>query len=284
MRTSLPYIAISLILTIICTSCNYAPCRIDGNGRTAILGAFGEETTLLKKQMMNQRQYQIEDVKFFTGRLENQPVVLAETGIGKVNAAMTTTVVITKFEPDEVIFTGIAGAINPELRPGDIVIAEKIAQHDRGLVTDAGFETQATTNPAGVINPLFFTADRHLLGAVEAAAKEINLSQLETTEGLVKPKIITGVVVTGDSFIASEQFGRRLREKLGADAVEMEGAAVAQVCYQQNVPFIVIRSISDRADKTAVADMQKFQSIAAENSARLVAETVRQLALENSVH
>jgi adenosylhomocysteine nucleosidase len=283
-RTSLPLIPVCLVI-ILATSCNYTCPRIAVEGRTAILGAFDEETALLKARMTNRQEHSIEGIKFYTGRLESRQVVLAETGIGKVNAAMVTTLLLENFGPDEVIFSGIAGSTNPELSPGDIVIAEKVACHDYGYIGAAGFETRTTTNPVdNTSNPLFFTADRHLLDVAKTAAEDINLSQLETTEGLVQPRITAGIVVTGDSFIASEEFSQQLRESLSADAVEMEGAAVAQVCYQQNVPFIIIRSISDSADESALADMQKFQGIAAGNSAKLVVEIVRQLALEHSVH
>lgn len=267
------FTVVLLVLTTGC-SCNSRPVPIC---KTAVLGAFADETALLKQQLSNRKGHCFEGISFFTGKLNNRPTVLANTGIGKVNAAMTTTLVITNFEPDELIFTGIAGAINPELRPGDIVIAEKITHHDYGLTTDAGFETQATINPAGVTNPLFFAADRQLLNQAIAASRKISLNQIETTEGLLQPKVITGVVVTGDSFIASQKFAKRLRESLGADAVEMEGAAVAQVCYQQNIPCIVIRSISDNANETAVVDVERFMGSAAGNSATLVAEMVRQL-------
>jgi adenosylhomocysteine nucleosidase len=282
-RTSSLLIPVCLIV-ILAASCNYTLPWIDGEGRTAILGAFCEETALLKEQMTNRQEHFIEGIKFYTGRLRGRRVVLAETGIGKGNAAMVTTLLLEHFRPDEIIFSGIAGSINPNLLPGDIVIAGRVAYHDYGYVGITGFETRATTNPIdNTTNPLFFTADRHLLSVAETVAEDINLSQLETTEGLVRPKIITGIVVTGDSFIASEQFGRQLRENLDADAVEMEGAAVAQVCYQQNIPFIVIRSISDNADEAAVADMQRFQSTAAGNSAKFVVEILQQLTLKHSV-
>jgi adenosylhomocysteine nucleosidase len=278
MKNFLLFFAVVLLVLIVGCSCNSSPEPIC---KTAILGAFADETALLEQQLSIRKEYHFEGISFFTGKLNNRLVVLTNTGIGKVNAAMTTTLVITKFEPDEVIFTGIAGAINPELRPGDIVIAEKIAQHDYGLTTDAGFETQATTNQAGVPNPLFFAADKQLLDEAIEASRKISLNRIETAEGLLQPKIITGVVVTGDSFIASEKFGKRLRRSLGADAVEMEGAAVAQVCYQQNIPCIVIRSISDKANETAVVDVERFMAVAAGNSAKLVAEMVRQLGESN---
>jgi adenosylhomocysteine nucleosidase len=281
MKNFLLCFAVALLVLTVGCSCNSRPEPIC---KTAILGAFADETALLKQQLSNRKDYRFEGISFFTGKLNNRPVVLANTGIGKVNAAMTTTVVITKFEPEEVIFTGIAGAINPELRPGDIVIAEKIAQHDYGLVTDTGFEIQATQNPAGVPNPLFFAADKQLLDQAIEASRKISLNQIETTEGLLQPKIITGVIVTGDSFIASQKRSKQLRENLGADAVEMEGAAVAQVCCQQNIPCIVIRSISDKANETAVADVEWFTAVAAENSATLVAEMVKQFSQNNQTN
>jgi adenosylhomocysteine nucleosidase len=283
MRTCFWCLAACLTFITFGASCTERCRWSDKQGRTAILGALDEETVLLHTQLTDERQWNIEGVEFFTGSLHGRKVVLGRTGIGKVNAAMTTILVIEHFKPDEVIFSGIAGAINPELRPGDIVIAEKVAEHDYGLVSDAGFETQATINPAdNVHNPLFFIADQKLLDAAKSAAKHISVSQLRTTKGLVQPKITTGVVVTGDCFVASEAFGRRLRDRLGADAVEMEGAAVAQVCYQQKVPCLVIRSISDNADKTAAADLEKFLDTAAGNSAALVAEMVRLLGRTDS--
>lgn len=278
MRPCLWCVTACLTFIIFGASCTDSCRWPDKQGKTAVLGAIDEEIALLRKQLTGQRQCNIEGVKFFTGTLHGRKVVLGQTGVGKVNAAMTTTLLIEHFRPDEVIFSGIAGSINPEFRPGDIVIAEKIAQHDYGFVSDTGFETRATIDPIdNVPNPLFFAADKRLLGVASAAGERVSLSQLETTKGLVQPKIAAAVVVTGDCFVASEAFSRQLHNRLGADAVEMEGAAVAQICYQQKVPCLVIRSISDSADQSAVADLNRFLDAAARNSAALVAETVRLL-------
>ena len=242
---------------------------------TAILGAFEREVTLLEDQVVERRAEQIEQIRFVTGKLSGRPVVVAWTGVGKVNAAMTTTLLIEHFDPERIIFTGIAGAVNPELRPGDIVIAERTAHHDMGTVWPEGlFQKGVKSRLDGIENPIFFPADAKLVSCAQRAAERIAMTRIETAEGQRTPRIIKGVVVTGDAFIASAQKCAELRKKLNADAVEMEGAAVAQICYQREIPHVVIRSISDNADEGAVFDKQMFYILAAKNSADLVAEMV----------
>lgn len=242
---------------------------------TALLGAFEREIIMLEDQLEVSQERRIEGMRFVSGKLNSRRVVVAWTGIGKVNAAMTTTLLIEHFRPNEVIFSGIAGGINPQLEPGDIVIAAETAQHDMGVLTAESFYHRGAMNPLnGWRNPVFLPADKRLLELAERAAKQVNFETIKTIEGERKPKIIKGIVVTGDVFVASPQKCEELRRKLEADAVEMEGAAVAQICYQQGVPHIVIRSISDKADDKAIEDLQTFQQMAAKNSARLIVEMV----------
>lgn len=263
---------ISIIL--LCSSCTLFPV-LDSDPITAILGAFDEEVTILQKQLTGIQEQEIEGISFVTGRLRGKRVVIAWTGIGKVNAAMTTTLLIEHFRPNEVVFTGIAGGINPDLQPGDIVIAAKTAQHDLCIITPDGIENFGVHNPANQKrNPVFFQADERLVKLAELSAKQVAPEKIKTSAGQRAPEIIKGVVVTGDAFIASAEKCTELRDRLGADAVEMEGAAVAQICYQRNVPCIVIRSISDKANEKAVEDVEKFYKMAARNSASLVVEMV----------
>ena len=197
---------------------------------------------------------------------------------------MTTTLLIEHFKPRHVIFTGIAGAVNPELRPGDIVVAKKTAHHDMGTVWPEGLFFKGVKNRFdGLENPVFFPADKRLLDIAQRAANQIQLASIETATGQKPPKIITGVVVTGDVFVASADKCAELRKRLDADAVEMEGAAVAQMCYQRRIGCLVIRSISDNADEGAVFDKQTFYLLAAKNSAGLVAEIVGLLGSEASI-
>jgi adenosylhomocysteine nucleosidase len=271
-----------LLAFILCSSCNFVTHSSSEKVRTAILGAFDEEIVLLKEQLKETREHNFEGITFYTGVLGERNIVVAEAGVGKVNAAMTVTLLIEHFRPNEVIFTGIAGSTNPEILPGDIVIGEKSAQHDRGQAAPGGFEILGTIDPQNKSrNPVFFPADEKLLQAAVAASETVQLGQIDTQNGSRRPKTVKGVIVTGDCFVASDVFRSMLREKFNADAVEMEGAAVAQICYQQQVPCIVIRSISDNADERAAADVEKFYKIAAKNSAALVAEMVNCLAAES---
>jgi adenosylhomocysteine nucleosidase len=270
-----------LFAVILCSSCNTH--SSSEKVRTAILGAFDEEIKLLKGKLKGPRECNFEGITFYTGVLGDRNVVVAEAGMGKVNASMTATLLIEHFRPDEVIFTGIAGSTNPEILPGDIVIGERSAQHDHGYVMPENFEARGTINPVNKNrNPVFFPADEKLLRAAVTASEIVQLKQIDTQSGSRQPKTVRGVIVTGDCFVASDDFRSMLREKFDADAVEMEGAAVAQICYQQQVPCIVIRSISDNADERALVDLEKFYKTAAKNSAALVAEMVTCLAAKSN--
>jgi adenosylhomocysteine nucleosidase len=240
---------------------------------TAILGAFEQEIILLEDKLTDAQERIIEEIRFVSGKLRGKKVVIAYTGIGKVNAAMTTTLLIEHFKPDKVIFTGIAGAVNRQLQPGDIVIAEKTAHHDMGTFWPEGLFHKGVKNRLnGWENPVFFNGDEQLIKLAERAAQQVDLRSIRIISGQRSPKVVKGVVVTGDSFIASADKCAELRKKLNADAVEMEGAAVAQLCFQRGIGYLVIRSISDNADEGAVLDKQTFYLLAAQNSSSLVIE------------
>ena len=275
-------ICISAILLY--TSCNSAFHQPAPQPITAILGAFDEEVIPLKEQLQNKHEQTIEGIKFVTGRLKTRKVVIASTGIGKVNAAMTTILVIEHFRPNEVIFTGISGGLNPQLLHGDIIIAEKIAQHDLGIWTETGLENRGEINPfTGIRNPIFFPADKQLLKLAERAAEKLDLEKIKIDTEERTPKIVKGTVVTGDVFVVSTAKRTELRNRLTADAVEMEGAAVAQICYQHNIPYLAIRSICNKADEKVNEDLDRFTEIAAKNSAALAAEIVGLLSTNQTV-
>ena len=250
----------------------------------AILGAFDEEIAILEGQLVNPTVHSIEGIQFLTGTLNNQDVVIARTGVGKVNAAMTATLVIEHFRPNRVIFTGVAGGLNPDLQIGDIVIAHKTAQHDLGELKSVEIENFGVRNLInGKRNPVFFPADPKLLQVTETALEDIELNPFQTPQGQRHPRIIRGTVVTGDVFVAFDAKKTALHKNLGADAVEMEGAAVAQICWQQDVPCLVIRSLSDNAGTNASEDFKKYYKIAARNSAALVTRIISQLHADQSV-
>lgn len=238
---------------------------------TAILGAFPPELVLLKAQLQQAKDTVIQHIHFTEGVLNGRKVVLAQTGIGKVNAAITTSLLLYHFQPREVVFTGIAGGINPALSPGDLVIGTQTAYHDYGTITPDSMQRRATRNPFTMLeNPEFFTCDTGLVQKALAAGKALKLETITGKNGVRAPHIIAGIIVTGDVFVASGAATQQLRNSLQADATEMEGAAVAQACWQQKTPFIIIRSLSDDAGNNASALVRNFYEIAARNSASLV--------------
>lgn len=241
---------------------------------TAIAGAFDLEVDLLKSQVKDLREERIEGIPFYTGMLAGQPVVLTRSGIGKVNAALTTALLLEHFRPKQLLFTGIAGAMNPMLKPGDIVVGKLIAHHDYGRKTVTGMVRMPTQNPYSFAkNPVFFPSDSALVEKGVVASKNIQLNAI----GGYKPQIMSGTIITGDIFLADSKLNRQLRKEFHADAVEMEGAAVAQVCYQEKVPFLIIRSLSDSANESAALDFKKYGKTAAENSAMFVLEILQLL-------
>ncbi|MEZ0484117.1 5'-methylthioadenosine/adenosylhomocysteine nucleosidase [Fibrella aquatica] len=243
---------------------------------TALLGAFGEEVKLIEESLQNTDIVDLNGHRFVTGTLGQQRVVVTLTGIGKVNAAMTTAFVIAHFRPQRIIFTGIAGGVRTDLEPGDLVIGSEVGFHDVHSVTLTMEPTRQSMHPVSYeLNPLYFPADPLLLALAQETAKTIQFDQVHGSTRA--PGVIVGRILTGDEFVHSAARANELRTEYGADAIEMEGAAVAQVCYQQQIPCIVIRSLSDRADSHAVIDLLDFLSTAAKNSAKLVTSVVRAL-------
>jgi len=238
---------------------------------TAILGAFPPELFLLQSKIQQKKDTVIQHIHFTQGVLNGRQVVLAQTGIGKVNAAIATTLLLEHFQPRELVFTGIAGGVNPLLSPGDLVVATQTAYHDYGTFTPDSMKRRSTRNPYTMQeNPEFFLCDSGLVKAALSAGAATSFEKIENRNGSRMPRIIPGIIVTGDVFVASTAVTQNLRKALNADATEMEGAAVAQACWQQHTPFIIIRSLSDDAGNNASADVRSFYEIAARNSASLV--------------
>lgn len=245
---------------------------------TALLGAFEPELRLVRQSLHHPKTRVLNGISFTTGRVGNQRVVVAETGIGKVNAAATTAFVLAYFRPRRVLFTGIAGGTNPDLQPGDIVVGQQVAHHDYGWITMTTPQ-QPTRQTRNAItkqdNPVYFRADSVLLQRTWEAAQTVQFEPIPTTNR--PPTLVVGTIVTGDVFVSSEEKVIQLRRDFGADATEMEGAAVAQICHQEGVPCLVIRSLSDKANRNARTDMRAFLDIAARNSAKLVLSVVARL-------
>jgi adenosylhomocysteine nucleosidase len=245
---------------------------------TAILSAMTLEVERLGQELTDKKEVTVQGIRFTTGGLKDRRVVLAHSGIGKVNAGIAATLLVEQFQPTHILFTGIAGGLNPDLRPGDVVIGAKTAYYDYGEWTPEGFRVGRTVDPfTGKLNPLFFAADADLLAVAEKAALDLTLAPVKTATGERIPRVVTGVIVTGDAFVASPAKKDALRIEFTADATEMEGAAVAQICGQWRVPCLILRSLSDDAGAQAKEDERLFEKTAAQNAARLVTGIVGRL-------
>jgi adenosylhomocysteine nucleosidase len=229
--------------------------------KIGIIGAMVEEIERFLTHIESPEIATFAGIEYISGKMEGLPVVVCKSGVGKVNAAMCAQILIDHFSVDAVMMTGVAGAVDLRLNIGDLVVSNDCMQHDMD-VTALGFAR-------GVIpfaEHSLFTADQTLIdAALQAAALESDVQTL------------VGRVLSGDQFIANREVVTALREKLQGTCTEMEGAAVAQVCYLNQIPFVIIRSISDRADGSAHANFAEFTPLAAERSSRLVHNIIKQV-------
>ncbi|MDD9270141.1 5'-methylthioadenosine/adenosylhomocysteine nucleosidase [Paenibacillus sp. GCM10023248] len=229
--------------------------------KLALIGAMNEEIELLVAHMSDVRETVKAGITFREGTYYGKEVVVCRTGVGKVNAAVTTQILVDKFGVEAVIFTGVAGALAPELNIGDLVVSTECMQHDMD-VTPLGFARGVIPYEAKSV----FEANGKLVELAAAAG-----------EKLFPGKVKQGKVLSGDQFIANREAVADLHESLGGVCVEMEGASVAQVCSMNDVPYVVLRSMSDKADGSAHVNFAEFTVQASENSYKMVEEIVKQL-------
>lgn len=247
----------------------------------SVVGVLGiaAEIAPIERRLQDSREVAVRGNVFRVGTLNGRKVVVGRSGIGKVNAAIATTLLIGEFNPSAILFSGTAGAIDPGLHPGDVVIGATMAQHDVGLQASDGIQRRGVRNVlTGERDPLLVPAPEALLTVARQSAQGLALPPVRTPVGEDRiPRIIEGAIVTGDVFVSDEALRVTLRNSLGATAVEMEGAAVVQTCRQFGVSCLVVRSITDRADGQAQASYQQFITTASENAATLVAAIIARL-------
>ncbi|SMR71669.1 adenosylhomocysteine nucleosidase [Marinobacterium sediminicola] len=241
---------------------------LDRPPRIALIGAMDQEIELLKNSLDDLESRSICGFDFYTGTMHGVEVVLLKSGIGKVNAAIGTTLLLQAFSPDCVINTGSAGGFDSRLNVGDVVISDEVRHHDVD-VTVFGYE------PGQVPGlPPAFTADPLLARMAEEC-----ISQLPHTN------TVRGLIATGDSFMNCPERVAHTRKIFPAmQAVEMEAAAIAQTCHQFETPFIVIRALSDIAGKESNLSFEQFLDTAAKHSAEMVMALVQRIAEYHSKH
>jgi adenosylhomocysteine nucleosidase len=243
-----------------------------------VLGITGEIAPI-EKRLQDSREVTIQGYVFREGTLNGRRVVVGRSGAGKVNAAIVTTLLIDHFKPSAILFSGTAGAVDPALFPGDVVIGKTMAQHDAGMQLADGVRRRGMRNAVtGSLDPLLVPAPEALLSLARSSSQGLKLPAVAAPNGEQRtPQIVEGVIVTGDVFMADLARRAELRSSLGATAIEMEGAAVVQTCRQFNVSCLVIRSITDRADGQAATSYEQFVATASENAAAVVAATIARL-------
>ena len=225
--------------------------------KTGIIGAMNEEVALLKEKMKLDSIYHYAGLEFYEGKLGGQSVIIVRSGIGKVNAASAAQILIDRFSVNKIINTGVAGALNDTLKIADIVIGKSVQYHDFD-VTKFGYKK-------GIIPRMktsVFKTDKNLREKVLQKGQELGY------------RISLGKILSGDQF-ADEKQKRKIKQNMGGDAVEMEGAAIGHVCYLNKIPFVVIRAISDRTTGKAPKDYKLFKQKAAMESAQLILESLK---------
>lgn len=230
-------------------------------GTIGIIGAMKEEIELLLEHLEEKQTEQHAGMTYYKGRFQGHKAVITKSGVGKVNAAVCTQVLIDRFGVDAIIFTGVAGAVDPQLNIGDIVVSTSCLQHDVD-VTALGF-------PRGTIpyqEVSEYPSDERLVKLAQEAGRKV-----------YPGRCLTGKVLSGDQFIADRAAVKALYEDLGGACTEMEGAAVAQVCYMNRIPHVIIRSMSDKADGSAHVNFEEFTVEAANRSFAIVKEMMQGL-------
>ena len=222
--------------------------------KAGIIGAMEPEVAILKAKLENCETSTHAGYVFHQGQLNNTDVVIVQSGIGKVAAALATAILIDKFQPDYVVNTGSAGGFNATLNVGDVVVSSEVRYHDVD-VTAFGYEIgQLPANP-----PAYIPHE-----TLVSAAKE-GIEQLDNIQAMV------GLITTGDTFMTKEDDIAKARANFPTmAAVEMEGAAIAHTCNQFNVPFVVIRSLSDIAGVESPTSFDEYLETASVNSSQLV--------------
>ncbi|UOQ45971.1 5'-methylthioadenosine/adenosylhomocysteine nucleosidase [Halobacillus salinarum] len=226
-----------------------------------ILGALEQEISYFLARMDIWRKQEIAKHNFYYGELENERIVLCQTGVGKVNAASISQILIDLYKVKAIIFTGTAGALDPDLNIGDIIVSTDVIQFDVDF-SPIGF-------PLGMIPYLkrsAYVANPHLVKLA-----------LNTATKFPEQKVVKGRILTGDQFVTTNRVAEEIRKTFKGVSVEAEGAAVGQVCYLNNIPFVIIRAISDRANMKAPSDFTTIAEEVAKPAQMVVVSIIKRL-------
>ena len=220
--------------------------------KIAIMGAMQEEIAPLLEYFKDYTTMEFANNKYYMTSYKGLKLIIAYSKIGKVNASLTATTLIEKFGAQQLFFSGVAGAVNPALKIGDLIVATKLVQHD--------VDISAFGHPYG------FIPEGNVYTPTSQALRELVIDVAKKQ----RKEVLEGVIATGDQFICDNAKKNWIQETFDADAIEMEGASVAVVCEALNVPFCILRAISDAADMDAGFSFDTFLETAAKESAALM--------------
>ncbi len=227
--------------------------------KIAIMGAMPEEIAPLLEKVENVKKVDYANNSYYEATYRGKELVIAYSKIGKVFSTLTAATLIEKFGCSVLLFSGVAGAINPSLKIGDLIIAKKLCQHDLDISIfghDFGYVPEGAK---------FVESDEKLREIAKDVASKNNLS------------VIEGTIATGDQFVASNERKEFISKNFQADALEMEGASVAVVCDALKVPFFILRAISDTANDDAGVDFDEFMVSSAKISANFILDMVESI-------
>ena len=227
-----------------------------------IIGAMEVEVKELREMMENPQAQTVAGMTFYQGTIKGKEVVVVRSGIGKVNAGICSQILVDRYQVEGIINTGIAGSLRNEINIGDIVLATVAVQHD---VDATGFGYPLGEIPQMGIKE--FPADEKLRALAEECSKKANPDI----------QVFCGRVASGDQFISNKEKKNWIQDNFDAYCTEMEGAAIAQAAYLNNIPYLVVRAISDKADDSANMDYSEFEAKAVENSVRLMTAMIAEL-------
>ena len=220
-----------------------------------IIGAMDEEITIIASEMIDLKEYDINSIKFYKGKIYDKDIVLVKSGIGMVNASITTTLLFKEFGVDKILFSGVAGSLNRNVNVGDIVIADSLVEY---LFDATEFGYDIGTIPR--MDTSIFRSDI-LLNKIKNILKNDN--------------IYYGKILSGDKFVSNLSEKEKLGEKFNALAVDMESASVAHCAHVLGIEFAIIRSISDSLNSSSVMEYTKFVNLAANNSKNIILKILK---------
>ena len=241
---------ISLLLAVLLLASSFPGCgaMAESPAKTGIIGAMDEEVDTLKNTLSDVKITSIGGMDFCEGTLDVEPVVIVRCGVGKVNAGTCAQLLISFFGVEQIINSGVAGSLDASIDIGDIVVSTDAVQHDFDL-TPLGYAPGEMIGTGSAAFPADAGLRERTVNAVRECAPEVH--------------VFEGRICSGDQFISSAEQKDTITAKFGGLCCEMEGGAIAQICFQNSIPFVIIRAISDKADGSAEMDYTEFEHAAA---------------------